>query len=153
MKIEIDEEQEDDGCQQSHNPRQKLRIEQRILALQQHQQMVAAAGALGKSATRDVESAPADLASEESHNRHAPPKTPAERREQLCFGAFKGGRDDFRWAQRLGRSRHQQTLMRVAQAVNAKLIETKENEENTGILRAAKRRYICSPGREPWGSE
>src|SRR5437016_1912954 len=81
--------------------------------------MVAAARALGKSATRDVESASTDLTGEEGDDRHPPPKTPAERREQLRFGAFKSGRDDFRRAQRLGRSRHQQTLMRVAQAVNA----------------------------------
>src|SRR5438876_817853 len=84
--------------------------------------MVAAARALRKSAAGDIdiETASTDLAGEESHNRHPPPKTPAERREQLCFGAFKSGADDFRWAQRLGRSRHQQTLMRVAQPVNAK---------------------------------
>src|SRR5438105_9150141 len=83
--------------------------------------MVAAPGALGKSAAGDVdiEAASADLAGKESHDRHAPPKAPAEGREQLRFGALEGGGDDFRRSQRFSRRRHEQTLMRLAKAVNA----------------------------------
>src|SRR5438477_8564526 len=83
--------------------------------------MIAAPGALGKSAAGDVdiEAASADLAGKQSHNRHAPPKAPAEGREQLRFGALEGGRDDFCRSQRFSWRRHEQTLMRVAPAVNA----------------------------------
>src|SRR2546421_466254 len=54
VNIKKDKEEHHDGCQQSHDPGQKLRIEKRVLTLQQ-QQMVAAAASLGKSAAGDIE--------------------------------------------------------------------------------------------------
>src|SRR2546423_10883345 len=95
VNIKKDKKEHHDGCQQSHDPGQKLRIEKRILTLQQ-QEMVAAAASLGKSAAGDIESTSADLTGKESHDRHAPPKTPAEGREQLRFGPLEGGGDDLR---------------------------------------------------------